>query len=48
MVVVVPLLTVVLALTAVTVWWLLAYGDVHVLLHDLGGQPMGQGRVSAR
>jgi hypothetical protein len=40
MLVVMPLLNlavlVVLVLTAVTVWWLLADGGVQVLLHDFG------------
>ena len=31
-----PLLIVVLALTAVVVWWLLADGGVRALLHDFG------------
>jgi hypothetical protein len=36
MVLVVPLLTVALALTGVTVWWLLGDGGLQVILHGFG------------
>jgi hypothetical protein len=42
------IMTVVLALTAVAVWWLVADGGVHVLLNDIGAASTAQARSGPR